>query len=338
MLFDSQYSYKEFFHYFEEVLSVNYGNRILASQYVEEEDEKLINLNTFYKHVQHIILPPLFIYNVLRETHMGSSRITNRKEYFNNKCYHVISQLKATLPKSYLLKFDDEVKANWKELEFVYRFATQERFRELLKTNKLNVSRYRFGCINWNKMDEWVSSSLENIYDIGGLENLLCLSRAYLFMEFRFLAEEINQLQEYLNVRIIHYDIKKGFNCFLDDLLKSVVPEEKRVQTGNIKVLEGHFKYSRTNPNYLFNYLNELNDIFKITNLKFCKQKVFCAICLIIYKSKVITNCATFKQCVSLLCEYYGRIEPKDCRPNKYEAEALSLKNRYFNLEHVPLA
>ncbi|MFK1833905.1 hypothetical protein ACIXGO_04815 [Bacteroides fragilis] len=105
---------------------------------------------------------------------------------------------------------------------------------------------------------------------------------------------------------------------------------------GDEKNLEGHFKFSRDNERYLFDYLNELYNIFNIGDKKLCKQNRLGGICAIIYDSKIITNCNTFSECMRLLCGYWKRETPKDCRLNKYQDAKQELLDKHRILNEIP--
>lgn len=105
---------------------------------------------------------------------------------------------------------------------------------------------------------------------------------------------------------------------------------------GDETILEKHYKNIRGNERYLFNYLNELYDVFDIGDTKKCKQKKLGGICAAIYESKVITHCNTFSECMRLLCAYWKREIPKDCRLNKYQESKQELLYKYRILNDIP--
>lgn len=105
---------------------------------------------------------------------------------------------------------------------------------------------------------------------------------------------------------------------------------------GNEYILEGHYKFSRDNERYLFGYLNELYNVFNIGDSKLCKQNKLGGICAVIYDSKVITNCNTFSECMRLLCSYWQRETPKDCRLNKYQDTKQELLDKHRVLNEIP--
>ena len=140
---------------------------------------------------------------------------------------------------------------------------------------------------------------------------------------------------------------KEFFNLYLDDvihILNEMLDEIKSNEVittplsfeGNEIILEGHFKFSRDNERYLYDYLNELYNIFNIGDKKLCKQNRLGGICAIIYDSKVITNCNTFSECMRLLCGYWRRETPKDCRLNKYQDTKQELLDKHRILNEIP--
>nr|DAO73548.1 MAG TPA: hypothetical protein [Caudoviricetes sp.] len=140
---------------------------------------------------------------------------------------------------------------------------------------------------------------------------------------------------------------KEFFNLYLDDVihilnetLDEIKPDEVITPPlsfeGNEAILEGHFKFSRDNERYLFDYLNELYNIFNIGDKKLCKQNRLGGICAIIYDSKIITNCNTFSECMRLLCGYWKRETPKDCRLNKYQDAKQELLDKHRILNEIP--
>lgn len=140
---------------------------------------------------------------------------------------------------------------------------------------------------------------------------------------------------------------KDFFNLYLDDvihILKDVLDKtdndemitKKITFIGDETILKNHYKNIRGNERYLFNYLNELYDVFDIGDTKKCKQKKLGGICAAIYESKVIIHCNTFSECMRLLCAYWKRELPKDCRLNKYQESKQELLYKYRILNDIP--
>lgn len=338
MILQEEVNYKVYFQYFWEILSVLYGKMNVSVLYVEE-DENTINLDSFYRHSCSSELPPLLVYQTLRYTHLVSDRIPDRVLYFRKRCYSIFSQLRAAMPYKQLRAFDDDVRLHWDELDRIYLYSIIDECTEVRRKGILNYvvrSHKGFMGVNWEKLAAWSVNDLSVIYDVGDLQTLLQLSKARLFRGFVHLAEEYNQVREYLGMKPIEYNFKKdGFAHFINRVLEDVSPKTTNKSGKSKSVLDGHYKYSRINPDYLYEYLDELDGIFRISNSK-CHQKKYCAIFLILYESKIITNCPTFKSCVTLLCRYFGKEEPKDCRPNKYREEAKVLKNLHRVLDEIP--
>lgn len=140
---------------------------------------------------------------------------------------------------------------------------------------------------------------------------------------------------------------KDFFNLYLDDIihilqdaLDNISIDEVTTKTlafiGDEKILENHYKYIRGNERFLLNYLNELYDVFKINDSKQCNQKMLGGICAAIYESGVITHCNTFSECMRLLCAYWQRELPKDCRLNKYQESKQELLYKHRILNEIP--
>lgn len=335
MLVEHSDSYKQYFQYFGEILSVLYGRTTVSMKYLEEESEKVINLDSFFKHSRDSEIPPLLIYHTLRCTHISSQRVPHRKEYFKKRCANIFSQLKASIPTNFLKAFDEDVKLHWEELDDIYMYANRNEAYRKLFLRRLERRKLDYTGINWNSLVEWSSNNLESIYDIGNFYTLQQLAKARLFRAFVHLADEYNQVREFLNMEKIDYSAKRGFLHFMNSVLEDVLPTTTNNHYDKA-ILEGHYKFSHVNSNYLFDYLDEVNKILRLSDAKLCKKKTLCAIFLILYESKVITNCKTFAQCVTILCQFFGRELPKDCRPNKYKNEVDMLKTKYIILERIP--
>lgn len=169
----------------------------------------------------------------------------------------------------------------------------------------------------------------------------------HIFIRFEALMQKLFWCSHLTFKHKINYSItnSKQVNRLkedLDDLLKLYKPNVKEVKSNqhladNKNILKGHFKFSRDNEHYLFDYLNELYNIFNIGDKKLCKQNKLGGICAAIYESKVITNCNTFSECMRLLCAYWQRETPKDCRLNKYQDAKQELLDKHRILNEIPL-
>lgn len=140
------------------------------------------------------------------------------------------------------------------------------------------------------------------------------------------------------------YDYETSFYQYLKIIMETLdekIKSDEVITTqlsfeANETILEGHFKFNRDNERYLYDYLNELYNIFNIGDKKLCRQNRLGGICAIIYDSKVITNCNTFSECMRLLCGYWKRETPKDCRLNKYQDTKQELLDKHRILNEIP--
>lgn len=173
---------------------------------------------------------------------------------------------------------------------------------------------------------------------------------------FHYMKKIVRHVEELISCifRIVHYEIEwsiinsKGIDRLeedLEELLMTYKPNIQETKKENDKIislsdretiLKGHYKFSRDNERYLFDYLNELYNIFNIGDKKLCNQKKLGGICAIIYDSKVITDCNTFSKCMYLLCGYWKRETPKDCRLNKYQDAKQELLDKHRILNEIP--
>lgn len=146
---------------------------------------------------------------------------------------------------------------------------------------------------------------------------------------------EIDKNKEFFNLYLD--DVIHILNEMLDEIKSNEVITTQLSFEANETILEGHFKFNRDNERYLYDYLNELYNIFNIGDKKLCRQNRLGGICAIIYDSKVITNCNTFSECMRLLCGYWKRETPKDCRLNKYQDTKQELLDKHRILNEIPL-
>lgn len=137
------------------------------------------------------------------------------------------------------------------------------------------------------------------------------------------------------NISFYQY-LKKNIDTLDEEIVANEAATTPPAFEGNEKILEGHFKFSRDNERYFFDYLNELYNIFSIGDNKLCKLNKLGGICAIIYDSKIITNCNTFSECMRLLCGYWKRETPKDCRLNKYQDAKQELLDKHRILAEIP--
>lgn len=162
----------------------------------------------------------------------------------------------------------------------------------------------------------------------------------------RDLIVSIDKLMKLFDIKI---NKGKFFSVdYLNNAIKALIlqinNEKELYKTDNIlpefvgdeMILKGHYKFIRDNERYLLNYLNELYDEFKIKDCKQCNQKTLGGICAVIYESKVITHCNTFSECMRLLCAYWQRELPKDCRLNKYQESKQELLDKHRILNEIP--
>lgn len=262
--------------------------------------------------------------------------IIKASEKLNIKTFDDVNTIKETYPE-YIL-FDDVIE---------FEEHVIKRSVEYL------VSNYPFDS-------EYSSSSwmFATACDFEG-EWIFYIENEYYLMDYCNIENEsVDDVQVFIwNENIVRYrkllSEELGYNFVFDDCfdirkqevenetLPKTIPVESKVVavtslTDREYILKGHFKPNRFNERYFYDYLNDLYDRFEIGNPKECKQNKLGGICAILYESKSITECGTFSKCMCLLCGYWGREVPKDCRLNKYQESKKELLNKYSILENIP--
>lgn len=223
-------------------------------------------------------------------------------------------------------------------LHFNYLLIEIELF--LFKSDKLSALKHCRNIINEFKTDIFTPFSNFEILQI----KEEYLNQYYnIKKSFDEIVDIIGKMTLLLGFRY-EYDYNTSFYQFLNRIIETLDSEIKAtnvvtvssVFVGDEKILQKHYKYVRDNERFLLNYLNELYDVFKINDSKQCSQKMLGGICAVIYESGVITHCNTFSECMRLLCAYWKRELPKDCRLNKYQESKQELLYKHRILNEIP--